>query len=185
MTGSTGKAVMQAEKKSYASMGTSILWMKRLLFTGIFIQENKLHAVYDRYNEMSSKQWLLMVICGALDTAPDLTTLGEAMGCSRQNVKKLAMQLVKNDYVRLERSEADSRALSVVITEKGRSYVRACESYGEQIHNAVFSEFSDGEIEQYYRMSIKLMNGIDHLESLFKRISEERGGKPENTEDRR
>lgn len=86
----------------YENRGTSLQWKKNLLFSGIFIQENLLHTIFDRYNEMSCKQWLLMVVCKGFDVEPDLSTLAKAMGCSRQNVKKLALHLEKDGYVELK-----------------------------------------------------------------------------------
>ncbi len=157
------------DKKNYENLGTSIHWMKNLLFAGVFIQENRLHAVCDRYNDMSSKQWLLMVVCNAFETPPDLSTLAEAMGCSRQNVKKLATHLERDGYITLEKSKVDSRSLCVKKTEKGLQFSKECSQLGIQVHEAVFQEFSDEEIEQYYKLSIKMMNGIEHLEDFFKK----------------
>lgn len=77
----------------YEKMGKNLQWKKNLLFAGVFIQENLLHSVFDRYNEMSCKQWLLMSVLKAFDTPPDLSTVAKAMGCSRQNVKQLARPL--------------------------------------------------------------------------------------------
>lgn len=158
---------------TYESMSTSVLWMKRLLFAGVFIQENKLHTIYDRYNSITSKQWLLMVICSAYEAPPDLTTLGEGMGCSRQNVKKLALQLEKKGFIHFIKSQTDSRSVCIIITDKGNAYLAKCSKYAEQVFSTMFSEFSDDEIKQYYYMSIKVMKGIDHLEELFKKINTE------------
>lgn len=154
--------------KRYENMGTDIRWMKNLLFAGVFIQENRLHAVFDRYNEMSCKQWLLMVVCNAFETPPDLSTLAEAMGCSRQNVKKLAIHLEKDGYITLEKSEKDARSLCVKKTKKGKEFSKDCTELGSLVHQAVFQEFSEEEIVQYYQFSIKMMNGINHLEEFFK-----------------
>lgn len=158
--------------KTYENMGTDIQWMKNLLFAGVFIQENRLHAVFDRYNEMSSKQWLLMVVCNAFETPPDLSTLAEAMGCSRQNVKKLAVHLEKDGYITLEKSEKDARSLCVKKTAKGKQFSKDCTELGIQVHQAVFQEFSEEEIVQYYQFSIKMMHGINHLEEFFKKKKE-------------
>lgn len=152
----------------YDTLGTDLRWMKNLLFAGVFIQENRLHAVYDRYNSMSCKQWLLMAVCNAFETPPDLSTLAEAMGCSRQNVKKLALQLEKDGYVVLEKPANDARALCVRKTQKGILFSQRNTELGNRVHSAMFREFSDSEVEQYYRLSIKLMHGIDHLEDFFK-----------------
>lgn len=154
--------------KTYETRGTDLRWKKNLLFAGIFIQENKLHAVYDRYNEMSCKQWLLMAVCNAFDTPPDLSTLAEAMGCSRQNVKKLALHLEKDGYITLEKSPGDARSLCVKKTPKGMEFSRANTKLGDQVHDVIFQEFAEGEISQYYQMSVKMMHGIERLEEFFK-----------------
>lgn len=162
------------EKNSYETRGTDLKWMKNLLFSGVFIQENRLHAVYDRYNEMSCKQWLLMVVCNAFDQPPELSTLAQAMGCSRQNVKKLALNLERDGYINLEKSLVDGRALCVKKTKKGLEFSERNRELGDKVHDAIFQEFSDEEIEQYYQLSIKMMRGIEHLEHFFK-TSQEKG----------
>ena len=69
-----------------------LLWKKKLLFSGVFVQENRLHAILDRnLNGITTKQWLLLVVSSSLPNPPDLTTLGKILGCSRQNIKKLAL----------------------------------------------------------------------------------------------
>ena len=155
-------------KITYDTRGTDLRWKKNLLFAGVFIQENRLHAVYDRYNEMSCKQWLLMVVCNAFDTPPDLSTLAEAMGCSRQNVKKLALALERDGYVTLEKSPEDARALCVKKTEKGLTFTEENTKLGEKALDAMFCEFTEEEITQYYELSKKMMHGIDYLETFFR-----------------
>lgn len=154
-------------EKNYDTMGTDLQWKKNLLFAGIFIQENRLHAVYDRYNEMSCKQWLLMVVCNAFETPPDLSALAAAMGCSRQNVKKLALHLEKDGYITLEKSPKDARVLCVKKTEKGIQFTKDNTELGKKVHDAVFKEFTEEEISLYYQLSVKMMHGISHLETFF------------------
>ena len=107
------------KKSSYELLGQDPKWVKKLLFAGVFIQENKLHAIFDRYNEMTSKQWLLMATMTSFTDAPDLSMLAKVMGCSRQNVKKLALSLEKQGYVILEKSPKDARSLCVVMSKQG------------------------------------------------------------------
>ena len=152
----------------YEKRGTSLQWKKNLLFSGIFIQENLLHTIFDRYNEMSCKQWLLMVVCKSFDTEPDLSTLAQAMGCSRQNVKKLALHLEKDGYVELKKSKQDARSLCVKITDKGKRLNEKNTELGQYVYEAVFRDFTEQEIEQYYELSIKMMHGIGYLEEFFR-----------------
>jgi len=90
------------------------------------------------------------------------------MGCSRQNVKKLALSLEKQGYVILEKSPKDARSLCVVMSKQGLRFRKDMEELTDEVHQALFSEFSNEEITQYYQLSIKLMHGIDHLEVFFK-----------------
>ena len=154
-------------KITYESRGTDLRWMKKLLFAGVFIQGNGMHTIFDRYNEISSKQWLLMVVSSAYDTPQDLTTFGDAMGCSRQNVKKLALQLEKKGYVILEKSKQDARALCMKMTKKGIEFSKEMGKMQDEVHAAVFKEFNEEEIEAYYHLSVKMMHGIEHLEEYF------------------
>ena len=156
----------------YEKMGINLQWKKNLLFAGVFIQENLLHSVFDRYNEMSCKQWLLMSVLKAFDTPPDLSTVAKAMGCSRQNVKQLARPLEQEGYIRLEKSEADARSLCISYTEKGKQFSKENTAKGKFVHEAVFSEFTEDEIDVYYSLSIKMMNGIKHLEEAFQKQKE-------------
>lgn len=159
---------------TYEEMGTTLQWKKNLLFAGIFIQENLLHTVFDRYNTMSCKQWLLMSVLKAFDTPPDLSAAAKAMGCSRQNVKQLARPLEKDGYITLERSTEDARSLCISYTDKGRQFSRENTARGRFVHDAVFREFSEDEIENYFALSVKMMHGIRHLEEVFQKEMEEK-----------
>ncbi len=152
---------------TYEEAGKNLQWKKNLLFAGVFIQENLLHSIFDRYNKMSCKQWLLLAVCKAFESPPDLSAVAKAMGCSRQNVKQLALLLERDGYIALKKSAADARSLCIHYTEKGRRYSQESASIGEFVHRAVFQEFSDEEIETYFALSAKMMHGIGHLEKAF------------------
>lgn len=156
----------------YSEMGKSLQWKKNLLFAGVFIQENLLHSVFDRYNDMSCKQWLLMSVLKAFDAPPDLSAVAKAMGCSRQNVKQLSRPLEQEGYITLEKSDKDARSLCISYTKKGKQFSKRNTAKGEFVHEAVFREFSDEEIDLYYSLSIKMMNGIKHLEEAFQKQAE-------------
>lgn len=73
---------------------------------------------FDRYNEMSCKQWLLMSVLKAFDTPPDLSTVAKAMGCSRQNVKQLARPLEQEGYIRLENQRKTQGVCAFLILKR-------------------------------------------------------------------
>ena len=133
------------------------------LFAGFFIMQNRLlNAASRSERDVSVKQWLLLAL---LEQAPEqhtLTDLGNLLGCSRQNVKKLALGLEKKGYVRLIPGVGNS--VSVVATDKVREYKKSVRD--ERIHSLqlVFEDFSDEEVGELFRLCHKLDCGISRLE---------------------
>lgn len=159
--------------KEYQALGKDIKGKKNLLFASVFIQENMLHAIVDRNSEISSKQWLLMAVCKSFSEPQDLTALARYMGCSRQNIKKLALQLEKKGYISLVKSITDARSLCVEITEKGWEFNKKNTAMAESIHDALFQHFSDEDIDKYFELSVKMLQGIENLECYFKEKNNE------------
>lgn len=150
-----------------------IVWKKKLLFSGVFVQENRLHAIMDRYlKEITCKQWLVLVVADAFDAPPDLSALAKMLGCTRQNIKKLAVSLEMAGYAALEPSEKDARSVCVRITKKGRKIIDNSKNLEEKVHQSLFRDFSEREIEQYFRLSGKMMNGFGYLEECFREMKE-------------
>ena len=61
------------------------------LFASLFILQNRLQTAGEKLQtEISMKQWLLLAMAECCPEPRTLTNIGELMGCSRQNIKKLA-----------------------------------------------------------------------------------------------
>ena len=74
------------------------------IFASIFIIQNRLQTACDKLDEeITMKQWLLLAMAGTTENPMSLTDLGRLMGCSRQNVKKIAHSLEQKGFLRLER----------------------------------------------------------------------------------
>ena len=74
----------------------------------------------------------------------------------------------KDGYIELKKSKQDARSLCVKITDKGKRLNEKNTELGQYVHEAVFRDFTEEEIERYYELSIKMMNGIGYLEDFFK-----------------
>ena len=150
-----------------------LLWKKKLIFSGVFVLENKLHTVLDRYLEgITSKQWLVLVVASSFSTPPDLSKVGKALGCSRQNIKKLALALEKEGMVSLIESESDGRSLCIHLTDKGRIILQNSKNLENKVYNSLFKEFTQDDINSYYSLTKKFNNGIDQLEKCFLDLKE-------------
>lgn len=90
------------------------------------------------------------------------------MGCSRQNVKKLALALEKKGFVHLQLSSNNS--VLVELTEDVQHYA---EEIGERQMKALsllFSDFSEEEIGQLFFLYSKLYTGLERVENYAEEV---------------
>lgn len=149
----------------------NLIWKKKLLFASVFVHENQLHSIMDRYlTDISCKQWLLLVASDAFPTMPCLSDVGKHMGCSRQNVKKLAVSLEKLGYIKLVTSKTDGRNLCIEILSKGKKIINDSVKLEKNVHDSIFKDFSESEINLYFELSNKMVKGFGYLEEKFQEL---------------
>lgn len=69
---------------------------RKAIFSTLFIAGNKLQTLFDNHiPEVSLKQFMLLSIIRQSKEQLTFTQLGNLLGCSRQNIKKLADVLMK------------------------------------------------------------------------------------------
>ena len=74
---------------------------RKAIFSTLFIAGNKLQTLFDSHiPEVSLKQFMLLSIVRQSKEQLTFTQLGNLLGCSRQNVKKLADVLAKKEIGR-------------------------------------------------------------------------------------
>lgn len=137
----------------------------RAIFSTLFIAGNRLQTSFDRADgQVTLKQFMLLTMLRQSGEDMTFTQLGELLGCSRQNIKKLAASLEKKGLVTISRNPRDGRACVISPTEKLAAYFRqAAQIHTEKLRD-LFSVYSDGEMEQLFRLLMKLYNGLDRLE---------------------
>lgn len=101
------------------------------IFGNLFLLANRLQVVSDQYlnnDNITTKQWLLLAAIGQFkDTSPTLSEVSEMIGCSRQNIKQLALKLEKNGFIKITKDEKDTRANKLILTEKCNLYWKSRE----------------------------------------------------------
>lgn len=140
------------------------------IFSSIFILQNRMQTAGEKIQtNISMKQWLLLAMIECCPETPTLTNLGNLMGCSRQNVKKLASALEKQGFVLL--SQGGSNSLCVKITDKAIAYGKEMEERNSQTLQLLFADFNDNEIKELFRLYSKLYTGIVRVEKYAKELS--------------
>lgn len=92
-----------------------------------------------------------------------LTQLGKLLGCSRQNIKKLAYALEKKGFVNIIQSSTDLRVLTLTMTKKAQDYFQTVFIAYEKQLNYLFEGYSSQEIGQLFHLLTKLYEGIEQL----------------------
>lgn len=137
---------------------------KQAIFANLFVMQNKLQTACDKLDpELTMKQWLLLALAESIDETVTLTKLGELMGCSRQNVKKLAIALEKKGFVQIEKNEKDSRATCLLTMDKVEEYSERVRDMQIKVLELLFKDFTEKEVEQLFSGIIKLSRGIEYV----------------------
>lgn len=85
----------------------------------LFSLSNRIQTLGDKeFEDITIKQQFLMVALMMFQQPPTLKEMGELIGCSYQNVKRMADQLQKNGYLQILPDPKDRRKLLLVATDK-------------------------------------------------------------------
>ena len=138
---------------------------RKAIFSTLFIAENKLQTLFDNHiPEVSLKQFMLLSIVRQSKEELTFTQLGNLLGCSRQNIKKLADVLVKKGFITIQQSPHDTRGMCIYLEEKAYDYFQNDFSKYQDELKYLFEVYTDEEIETLFILLSKLYTGIENLE---------------------
>ena len=91
----------------------------RALFGLFFAFGNRLQTAGDAfYEEITCKQFFLLICMSLFEEAPTLSELSEVMGSSHQNVKQIVNKLERDGFLSTYTDEKDRRKVRVVPNDK-------------------------------------------------------------------
>jgi len=91
-----------------------------MIYGTLFSLSNRIQTFVDGQlkNITAKEQFLLVVLSLFKDTKPNLKEVASVIGCSYQNVKRMADSLEKKGFLSVERDADDRRKYSLSVTEK-------------------------------------------------------------------
>lgn len=102
-----GKMKLTGISEEYAIYGT------------LFSVSNRIQTIGDKeFKEVTLKQHFMMIALNMFETPPTLKEMGELIGCSYQNVKRMAEHLQREGYLKIVRDTSDKRKLLLISTQK-------------------------------------------------------------------
>ena len=138
---------------------------RKAIFSTLFIAGNKLQTLFDNHiPEISLKQFMLLSIVRQSEEQLTFTQLGNLLGCSRQNIKKLADVLMKKGFITIQQSLHDTRAMCICPTEKVNDFFQNDFSEYQEELKYLFEVYTEEEIETLFILLLRLYTGIENLE---------------------
>ena len=129
----------------------------KAVFSTLFIAGNKLQTLFDsRIPEISLKQFMLLSVARQSHEPLTFTQLGNILGCSRQNIKKLADVLMKKGFITIQQSPNDTRAMCISPTKKADDFFQNEFSQYQEELKYLFEVYTDEEIKTLSVLMSKL-----------------------------
>lgn len=92
---------------------------KYAVYGMLFSLSNRIQAIGDKeFDDITLKQHFVLGALNICEEPPTLKEMGTLIGCSYQNVKRMALHLERAGYIKLVPDEKDKRKLLLVPTEK-------------------------------------------------------------------
>lgn len=144
-------------------MPMETLEKEQFIFANIFIISNRLKTACEKIQtDITMKQWLMLAISSSTNEKKSLTQIGKLMGCSRQNIKKLAQPLKNKGYINFLRGNNNS--VQIVLTDKCYKYFETMNNSHLNTLNLLFRDFSDSDIQSFFVLLNKLESGLQEVE---------------------
>lgn len=158
--------------KEFLNYGKNALQKEQAVFASVFVIQNRLQTACEKVQtDISMRQWHLLAMTQVCEKPKTLTNIGELMGCSRQNVKNLAMSLNKKGFV--EFVYGANNSVLIEITERANEYLSSMSGRHLNVLNGLFSAFTEGEVDALFRLQNKLLDGLGQVEKYAKGLTED------------
>jgi len=134
---------------------------KGYIYGGIFALANRLQLLGDNFDKnISVKQWFLIAVILKFKEAPTLTQISVAIGTSRQNVKKMAVILEKQDFLTIQKDKNNATILRVSITKKCMEYFKEREKRETEYMSQLFDGFDEKLTADFFKGMCRLEKNI-------------------------
>lgn len=144
---------------------------KQYIFASIFILANRLQTACEKIQkDITMKQWLMLALISKTNSKQNLSDIGKIMGCSRQNVKKLARPLQEKGYI--EFVKGNNNSLNIITTDKFDQYSKSMANRHSKSLELLFDEFSNEDLANLAKYFDKFFLTIENVEAYGEEINE-------------
>ena len=134
-------------------------------FGFIFLLSRRFEYVTDQVlskDGLTTKQLLaLIAIERGFETPPSISQVADVLSTTHQNMKKIALQLEKKEFIEIIRDEKDKRRSLLKTTRKNQEYWESRVGEHLQAIQGLFSSLSANEVHSFSIILKKLLEGIE------------------------
>lgn len=134
------------------------------VFGVILLLANKLQNWGDHlFDELTLKQWFFLMLLTKIGIEnPTIKEISEFTGTTRQNVKKMLIQLEKRGFVTMKSSPKDARALNVYISKRTLEFFSGNKNKGVDTLSLLFKQVTDEELRLTFKTLNKLLIAMEN-----------------------
>ncbi len=126
--------------------------------------DNRYQSAADAFfKELSWKQMYFLNVITMFGEAPNMQDIANVMGCSHQNVNKLASKLLKEGYIISEQDENDRRKQRLFLSDKAKEFLSRNKTEAYKCVTDIFSVVSGDELETDISVMAKLTERLEVL----------------------
>jgi DNA-binding MarR family transcriptional regulator len=131
---------------------------EQAIYGTLFSLSNRIQTIGDKeFKDITLKQQFLLIGLGMFTQPPTLKEMGELIGCSYQNVKRMANHLEKEGYLKLIQDEEDKRKILLVPTDKIGKTAKESEEASIQFMHRLYKNISREDME----ITLKTLMAMD------------------------
>ena len=132
-----------------------------LMYGSLSVLDNRIAALQsEEFKDLTMKQHFLLVSIGTFDDNPTLSDVSDLIGCSYQNVKRMAEQLQDKGYLTIHKDEEDRRKLRLVPEEKLMDMTQDKQEVTQQFMDRMYRDISEDDLMTALSVILKMTENI-------------------------
>ena len=132
-----------------------------LMYGSLSVLDNRIAALQsEEFKDLTMKQHFLLVSIGTFDDNPTLADVSDLIGCSYQNVKRMAEQLQDKGYLTIRKDEEDRRKLRLVPEEKLMDMTQDKQEVTQQFMDRMYRDISEDDLMTALSVILKMTENI-------------------------
>ena len=129
-----------------------------VIYGMLFSLCNRIQTIGDKeFEDITLKQHFFLASLELFVDSPSLREMGELIGCSYQNVKRMAQHLQKAGYLNIVQDKEDRRKLLLISTEKMHKLAKQKREKSLRFMENLYKNISDDELKMTL-LTLKKMN---------------------------